>query len=527
MQARVRPLILMSFVGLLFHLVPACPGQEADGLRFEIAFSTYLGGSGGEDTARAVAVDREGNTIIAGGTRSPDFPTTPGAYDCQYDSGGRSVGSRGAMDVFVTKLDPSGNMVWSTFLGGPNYDRAYTVRVGGQGFVYVAGRAGEGFPTTPGAVQPEFCGDIPPRGAYGKQDGFLTKLSPDGSQLIWSTYFGTPGKAIIRDMDIDREGSLYLTMIELSRPSPHVTPGALQVRPPGDKDSLIAKVSADGSRVLWCTYLGGTGRDLAPSIRVGADGCPVVAGSTFSTDFPVTPGCYQRRRCGKQDAFVAKFAADGSRLLYATLLGGSAEDGSTGKHGLALDKAGRPHVLGFTSSPDFPTTPGAFQRRYAGGMTGNWRQTGDRFVAVLSADGSRLEAATLIGGSARDGGEGIEVDGEGRVYLGGMTLSRDFPTTPNALDSRYRGAGSPHAPLWGGGDATVIVFSPGLQKALFSTYMGGSGEDLFRACALTSRGELVLVGSTTSKDWPAKKGLYPSFCGGPDDVIVAKLARSR
>jgi hypothetical protein len=180
-------------------------------------------------------------------------------------------------------------------------------------------------------------------------------------------------------------------------------------------------------------------------------------------------------------------------------------------------------VVGFTSSPDFPTTPGAFQRRYMGGMRGTWRETGDRFVAIVSADGSRLEAATLLGGSARDGGEGIEVDKAGRVCLGGLTFSSDFPVTANATQSRYGGRSMPHGPRWGGGDATVVVFSPDLRRALFSTYMGGSGEDLFRACALSHNGEFVLTGSTTSRDWPTRNATQPAPAGGPDEVIVAKF----
>ena len=521
MRAATAPIAAFCFMALVWTLTGGLEARAAQG--YALGFSTYLGGSGGEDTARAVAVDAEGNIFVAGGTRSADFPTTAGAYSRTYDASGRSAGARGPMDVFVTKLDPQGRILWSTLLGGPNYDRAYTVRVDRQGFVYVGGRAGEGFPTTPGTVQPQFAGDQRPNGAYGKQDGFITKLSPDGSRVVWSTYFGTPGPAIIRDMDIDAQGAIYLVMIELSHPSAHVTRGALRERPPGGMDSLVAKVSPDGSRAVWCTYLGGSGRDLAPSLRVDSSGQPVVAGSTFSPDFPVTGGAFQRQLRGKQDAFVAKLAADGSRLVYATLLGGSDEDGAAGKHGLALDASGRACVVGFTSSPDFPTTPGAFQRRYAGGMTGTWRETGDRFAAIVSADGSRLEAATLLGGNARDGGEGIEVDAAGRVYLGGMTFSGDFPVTGSAIQSRYGGASRPHGPLWGGGDATVVVFSPDLRRLLFSTYMGGSGEDLFRACALTAKGEMVLVGSTTSKDWPTKNATQSSPAGGPDEVIVAKF----
>ena len=351
----IKPCLGLCCGWLLAAMPSTCLADD-----YEVAYSTYPGGSGREDTARAVAVDTDENIFVAGGTTSADFPTTPGAYDREYGAGGRSVGSRGPMDVFVTKLDPRG-------------------------------------------------------------------------RIVWSTYFGTPGKSTVRDMDIDSQGNVYVSMIELKQPSAHITRGAFQERPPGGIDSLVAKISATGSRVIWCSYLGGSGRDLAPSLRIDADGHAVVAGSTFSDDFPVSDGAFQTQPAGKQDAFVAKFSADGSRLVFSTRLGGSQEDGATGKHGLALDRMGRPYVVGFTSSADFPTTPGAFQRRYAGGMTGPWRQTGDRFVAVLSADGSQLDACTLIGGGARDGGEGIEVGPTGRIYLGGLTFSTDFPTTPGAI----------------------------------------------------------------------------------------------
>lgn len=514
-QATIKQVLAVC---ALVGLATLCGAED-----YELAVSTYLGGTGREDTARAVAVDGQGNIFVAGGTRSADFPTTPNAYDRTYDGRGGSAGPSGPMDAFIMKLDPEGKIVWSTLLGGPNYDRIYTVRVDRQGFIYAAGRAGEGFPTTPGTVQPEFCGDSHQNGAYGKQDGFITKLSPDGSRVIWSTYFGTPGAAIIRDMDLDLEGNLYIVMIEVDEDCPHVTAGAFQAKRPGGRDSVIAKLSPDAGRVLWCSYLGGTGRDLAPSLRVGADGCPVVAGSTFSTDFPVTEQAYQRRSRGKQDAFVVKFAADGSRLLYSTLLGGADEDGAEGKHGLVLDKAGRACVAGFTSSADFPVTPDASQTRYAGGTTGDWRHTGDRFVAILSADGSRLDASTLIGGGMRDGGEGIDIDGAGRILLGGMTYSADFPVTANALQRTYRGVSDERSQLWGGGDATVILFSPDLKHTLFSTYLGGSGEDLFRACAFTAQDELVLVGYTTSRDWPLKNAMQSKPSGGPDEIVVTKL----
>jgi hypothetical protein len=176
-----------------------CVAQQA---RLALEFATYLGGSGGENF-RDVVVDANSNIYVTGGTSSSDFPTTPGAYDRTFATGGSDLGSAGPMDVFVSKFSPSGQLVWSTYLGGPNYDRAYAIEVDAQGHVYLAGRAGPGFPTSPGVLQPNFAGDSGPAGAYGKQDGFVAKLSPDGSQLLWATYFGEAGGGFIRDLDID------------------------------------------------------------------------------------------------------------------------------------------------------------------------------------------------------------------------------------------------------------------------------------------------------------------------------------
>jgi hypothetical protein len=512
----ILPLLLTALI----------PSDTVFAEHYEVVFSTYLGGTGRQDTARAVAMDADGNSYLAGGTSSADFPTTPGTYNRKYFGDGRSLGSHGPMDVFVTKFDPQGHLVWSTLLGGPNYDRAYTVRVDKLGFVYVGGRAGEGFPTTPGTVQPEFEGDDKLNGAYGKQDGFLTKLSPDGSRIIWSTYFGTPGKAIIRDFDLDNDGNIYLVMIEHEGTCRHVTRGAFQEQPAGGMDNIVAKITADGKEVVWCSFIGGTGRDLAPSIRVGQDRRPVVAGSTFSTDFPVTDRCFQRQLRGQEDAFVAKFNADGSSLVFATLIGGSGEDGGAGKHGLALDRIGRACVTGHTFSSDFPVTPKAFQSRYGGGPSGDWRQRGDRFFAIVAADGSRLDAATLLGGGANDGGEGVEIDSEGRIYSSGATFSTDFIATTDAWQKSYAGAAKPHHQLWGGGDGTVTVLSAELSGVEFSTYMGGSGEDLFRAIAVSPKGEIVLAGSTTSTDFPTVNAYQPAAAGGLDEVIVVKLRRA-
>jgi len=136
-----------------------------------------------------------------------------------------------------------------------------------------------------------------------------------------------------------------------------------------------------------------------------------------------------------------------------------------GKHGLDVDAHGNVYVVGFTSSTDFPTTAGALQAAYAGGRTGTWEQTGDRFIAKLSPDGKRLLASTYLGGNARDGGEGIAVDRHGQVYVSGFTFSTNFPVSANAMQARC--AGVP--------DGTLFVLSADFSRAVLSSYLGGRG----------------------------------------------------
>ena len=245
------PVILVLCIVAILHGLET---QSTEAGELQLQFAKLLGGTGLEDSARAVAVDKQGNIYVAGGTRSLDFPTTTGVVQEKFSRGGTSLGTNGEMDAFITKLSPTGEIIWSTYLGGPNYDRIYSIRTDDDGFIYVAGRAGEGFPTTPETLQPKFAGDnhLINRG-YGKQDGFVAKLSNDGTKLLWSTYFGTPGPSIIRDMVLDQNGDIYVTMIELKTFSPYITKNAIISKPSDGRESLIAKISGDGQRVLWCT----------------------------------------------------------------------------------------------------------------------------------------------------------------------------------------------------------------------------------------------------------------------------------
>ena len=463
-----------------------------------LGFSTYIGGSR-QDQIRDITTDIHGNIYITGGTRSSEFPVTADAYDSTFNGG---------YDVFVTKFDPNGKIRWSTFIGGPNYDRAYAIEVDDTG-VYIAGRAGDGFPVTPGAFQTTFMGGQEAPG-YGPQDGFVCKLTPDGRRLVFCSYFGTSDPQTIRDLDIDPNGNVYIVSGYNPGTATSSPPAwskwfskGFQKTPRGGKDTIAAKIGSDGSQVLWATYLGGSSDELvSPTIRVDKKGFAYVFTNTKSTDMPTIPGAYDRSYNGGIDAYVAKLTPDGSAIIYGTYLGGSQNDSPGGAHGGAVDAQGNAYVSGYTFSSDFPTTPGAI-RRTGGATPGTWPP--DHFTAKLSPDGSRLIASTYYGAE-----EGIVVDSSGNVYFTNGIQDTNYPVTPDALQSNLRGPQ----------DALVAKLSADFSKFLYATYMGGSASEGFRAIAIDSSNNIIAAGVTESTDWPTLNAFQASHAGKWDGVLA-------
>jgi hypothetical protein len=472
--------------------------------------STYLGGARFEQV-RDVVTDPAGNLVVVGGTESADHPTTPGAYGRRH---------AGWMDVFVTKLAPDGALLWSTLVGGPGYDRAYAVEIGPRGEVLVAGRAAPGFPVTAGALQPRFRGYWSGE-AYGDQNGFLLALAPDGARLLWSTWFGV--HECIRDIDVDAAGDVLVytnsrNALRLANPAAWFA-RAVQREPaggPGSADAVIAKVRGDGSGVLWATHLGGSGHESEKgSIRVDASGEPVVLTETDSTDAPLAHA-HQGAPRGAGDLYLARLAADGSALIFATYFGGSELDW-TETHHVAIDPGGDILIDGITHSPDFPTTPGAFQTRF-GGIHGRTRlhATGDAFVARFSPRGA-LRASTFLGGRFGDGAQGIAVEPGGAVVVSGGTTSDDFPVTPDATQPT----------LMGVEDAFLVRLSGDLSRMLSGTYLGGERGDEGRTVWVGPDGGAVLAGESAGEGWPIAAAFQPRFGGGRADGVVTRFAPAR
>ncbi|HEY9383842.1 MAG TPA: SBBP repeat-containing protein [Gemmatimonadales bacterium] len=470
---------------------PIVPG-DPQSFSLTPSFATYLGGSG-EESIRGAAVDAQGNVYVTGATQSANFLATSGAFATSFHASGIML-----MDAFVTKYDPAGHVIWSTFLGGPEYDRAYAIEVDEQGYVYVAGRAGPGFPVTPGAAQTTFAGGTLPDGAYGPQDGFVCKLKPDGSGVVFCTYLGNATPEVIRDIAIDANHNIYVaTATTGADPFPAAWfANAFQKTVHGAEDALIVKIRSDGSAVEWATYLGGSGNESnGNSVRVDGTGV-FLAINTQSSDMP-TPNGFDHSLGGGGDIYVAKLSLDGSQLLYGTYVGGSGNEGAE-THQLALDGQSNAIIAVGSSSSDFPVSAGAFQATAGGGP-------GDVLVVKVSPGGA-LVAATYLGGDGNEFAEGVAADQEGNLWLSGTTTSAAFPVTGG------QGAA-------GGSDLIVVGLSPDLKKLVFSRRLGGSGNDPGRAIAVNAS-TLVAAGQSDSPNWPVRQAAQSAPGGNLDGMIA-------
>ena len=485
---------------------------HSGGAALNLIAATYLGGND-IDSVRDVCIDAAGFVYVVGGTASTDFPATGGAADTTF--GGNN-------DAYLAKFTPDGDaLVFATYLGGPNYDRAYAVEVDALGCAYVAGRAGAGFPTTPGSVQPLFGGDISPSPKYGAQDGFVTKFSADGGSVVWSTYFGNDESTIIRDLAIDAAGNAYVVSAS-NRPHWAVTPGAYDTTLAGE-DVLIAKLAADGASVVWGSYYGGSGVDGGtPSVRVAPDDSVWVLAMTQSDDFPFTVGAYQPQRTGGSDMLLLHFSADGSALLAASAFGGNGAE-SCETHGLWITAAGDVVFGGGTSSDDLPfvaaAIPPPFQPSF-GGSGGNGNGLGtdyahDGFMAKLSADATTLLAFTYLGGANGDAIEGVGVDANGQIWCSGATYSNGFPTTGSAFQTTRHGKA----------DQFIVGLSGDLSTLVYGSFCGGGDDDEGRSFAFAADGTLIAAGSADSDDYPTTLGAFQRVFGGlPQDACWFKLA---
>ncbi|MFH1719971.1 MAG: alginate lyase family protein [Planctomycetota bacterium] len=492
--------MLVSFLTLIFPAgVSAAEGKENTLGHYEVAYCTYIGGDQNEQLREVILYD-DGSVLVGGQTSSSDLPVTDGVVQPNYGGEAPGRGHPGIYggDCFLMRLSADGKRIlFCTYFGGSRQERnVYGMALDKEGNVVITSATrSPDLPTTQRAFQRQYGG--------GPSDWMVAKLSPDCQRVLWCTYVGGSGDDFPRGgLALDVHDNVYVVGGTDSADFP-TTSGVFQRSLKGTRDAAVVKLTPDGSELVFGTLLGGSGWDGTMGIRVGESGNFHIAGHTQSSDFPVTSRAFQAGLGGKSDCYLAGFTPDARQLLYATYLGG--EENEFAEHRLSFSSDGGIFLTGVTASADFPTTPNALGRNLKGRTDG--------FLTKLSGDRTRYDFSTLLGGS---GGEFCLMptqDEQGNVFLVGHTQSPDYPVTAGAIQDQYAGAG----------DGTLTMLKGDGTAIVYATYIGGSGDDLIRSLTLGPKGEIYLVGSTTSNDFPVTPGAVQSELKGQSDAFVMKL----
>ncbi|HLI56000.1 MAG TPA: SBBP repeat-containing protein, partial [Actinomycetota bacterium] len=402
-----------------------------------LIYSSFLTGGptatngGPQDAATAIAVDARGDAYIVGGTTSPTFPVTAGAF--------KSTVSPGNGEGFVSELNPSGSaLLYSTYFGGgsatggPGGADATTsptaIALDGQGDAYITGETtnATSFPTstvtTPVPLQGTFLGQF--------NDGFVAKFDSAASgsaSLVYSTYLsGSAGSDEGLGVAVDASGDAYVGGSTASTDFPGASASPIQPANGGGQDGFLTELNPSANGQLWATYLGGSGSDAVNALALDSAGNLYATGFEGSPTFTVTPGAFQSTNGGSNDAFVTKVAPGGASLVYSTLLGGS---GSDLGNAIAVDSNGDAYVSGKTQSHNFPLD-NPIQSMWSTGRAAV-------FVTKVNPAGTGLLYSTYLGGNAanvQDTSVGIGLGALGIAYVA-STPGKNFNTTSNAFDA--------------------------------------------------------------------------------------------
>jgi hypothetical protein len=436
-------------------------------------------------------------------------------------------------------IDPPLARLWATYYGGSSSDYAYSVATDPQGNVYVVGHTySTDFPVyDPGGAY--FQGTIG-GGSSNYKDAFILKFDSSGVRL-WATYYGGSSVDHASSVATDPQGNVYVVGSTYSTDFPVYDPGCgayFQGSKTGNFDAFILKFDSSGVR-LWATYYGGSGNDHASSVVTDPQGNIYVVGHTRSTNFPVyDPGdgaYYQGSFAGYDDAFILKFNFRGSRQ-WATYYGGSGDERA---YSVATDPQGNVYVVGWTCSLDFPVynpRSCAHYRRSLVGLakyfynllvlSGAYYQrsnAGYRDAFILKFDSSGVRQwATYYGGSSVDDASSVATDPQGNVYVVGKTYSSDFPVYKLRGAYPYKSRACIDS-----GDAFILKFNPRRIKLQWTTYCGGSDDDYASSVATDPQGNVYVVGSTYSSDFPVYNpggdAYYQGSNAGYWDAFILKF----
>jgi hypothetical protein len=428
----------------------------------QLAFLTYLGGSG-QETANGAVADSSG-VYVTGFTDSPNFPVTTNAAFRRIAGTNVTANQIFRSDAFVTKISSSGkNLLYSTYLGGSERDAGYAITVDDSGYAYVGGfTESTNFPagTNLTSAIKDFVKAASHSNVYQKQrrgiqDAFVAKVDTDGSKIIYSTFLGGNDQESVTSIKVDGAGAAYVTGYTLSTNFPVVPKGNSKLNGiPGAQsvisfDAFVSKFSPDATKLEYSRYLGGANTDVALRLALNSSNDIFVAGYTFSTNFPITKVITNTRMWSNpltnspSDIFLTRLTQtfDGTNFSYSTnspgysvALGGGNTDEVTG---LAVDEAGNVVLGGLTSSTNL-FGKGVFdvffaaKHFFATNFIANRKASTDKnyvFVAVLNPDASDFLFKAYLGGSENDVAHGIALSAPNEdLYISGNTASPNFPT---------------------------------------------------------------------------------------------------
>ena len=495
------------------------PRSDAENIKFGFAAGT-----------KARVDDRTGDLILDASGVDVRFHR-PVAYEveaAQYSAASRRpVASRFALDAKgdvtfqLGSYDHSKTLVidptlgYSTYLGGASNDYATAITVDSSGSAYVTGYTSSvNFPVTPGAYQSSCAGTC----SANAMDAFVTKLNSTGTALVYSTYLGGTANDYGYGIAVDASGDAFIAGTTYSSNFP-ITAGSFQQKCGGGScasgDGFITEVNPTGSGLVYSTYLGGSTANEVNGIVLDNSGNAYVTGYTRATNFPVTAGVFQPTcascKSALVDSFITKINSSGSALVYSSYLGGNNADVG---YAVALDSSEDVYITGYTYSTNFPTTKGAFQTT-SGANTAV-------FVTEVNPTGTAKVYSTYLGGSATGTNAcaacatTIAVDAAGEAYVAGLTWETNFPTTTGAFQVTFAG---------GFHDAFVTKLNSTGSGLIYSTYIGGSGDDGATSIVLDSSGTAYVKGNTFSSNFPTTPGAYSrTYIGGTDsEAFVAMV----
>jgi hypothetical protein len=389
-------------------------------------------------------------------------------------------------------IDPI--LVYGSYLGGNAFDEGRAITVDASGSAYIVGTAASrDFPTTAGTIKPVLLSrtDAPNSFWY---DAFVTKMNPSGTALVFSTYFGgRNGNESGSGVAVDASGNVLLSGTTMAADFPTVN--AYQNTFGGTDDAFAAKLNPTGSAIIYSTYLGGNNSDLGGKIALNpATGDAVFAGTAASPDFPTTAGAYKQKLCNSPQtcngifysgSYLVKLSATGS-AVYSTLFDAGILD-------VTLDASDNA-VFGGTAFAGFPATAGAYQTVSSGGIEG--------FIAKMNPSGNMLVYGTFLGGGLQsDRVKSIVLDSAQNIYVAGQTQNTAFPTTPGAFDTTFNG----------GEDGFVTKLNAAGSALVYSTFLGGTGNDQPFAIGLGTDNSAFVAGETTNgTTFPVKNTLLQS-----------------